>query len=69
MTDYLPDLRGVEVGSPAQDNLRYACDVLKRHLEWITDADEAFRCRDAILTLKDLTRTDAELIRELSEGS
>ena len=55
MTHNLPDVLGVEAGSPAQDNLRYALSVLERHMESLLDTDEGFRCRDAILTLEELT--------------
>jgi hypothetical protein len=59
MTDQLPDMLGVDVGSPAQDSLRYALDLLGRHMERLTDTDEGFRCRDAILTLEYLTANGA----------
>jgi hypothetical protein len=61
MTDRLPDMLGVEVGSAAQDNLRYALEVLRSHMERVTDTDEGFRCRDAILTLEEMTPTLEEL--------
>jgi hypothetical protein len=56
MTNYLPDLIGVEVGSPMQDDLRYALDVLRSHKARITDPDEWDRCGEALLALESLTR-------------
>ena len=57
-TEYLPDAVLVEVGSPAQENLRYALQVLERHAAGGLGAGEIDVCTNAISTLRSLTRPD-----------
>jgi hypothetical protein len=56
-TQYLPDTKGVEVGSEAQEDLRYALQVLERQVEEedYEDDGELYACMGAIETLRFLT--------------